>query len=91
MSTVFGRFSTSHTDSVKSQTTLLLLTTADEPSDSRKKGWVGSTPESMTPTEVPVPVRAVPSAPARVAMASSPRVAWWEVYWLNSIGVLPSR
>ena len=45
----------------------------------------------MTPTDTPLPVSAVPSAPVRVLIASSPRVARWEVSRLNSIGVLPSR
>ena len=88
---MFGRFTTWQSASVRSQSTLLLLTTADPPPGSWRNGCVGSTPESMTPTETPLPVRAVPSAPVRVLIASSPRVEVWEVYWLISIGWLPSR
>jgi hypothetical protein len=52
---------------------------------------VGSTPESMTATETPLPSRARPFAPVSVATASAPRVAALEVSCVKEIGVLPSR
>ena len=56
-----------------------LATTALLPSSLRKYGCVGSTPESMTATETPLPSRASPFAPVRVSTASAPRVAVFEV------------
>ena len=73
-----------------SQTILRFLTTALVPSAFCRNGWVGSTPESMTATETPLPSRAVPSAPVRVLRASSPRVALLEVDSSISMGWLPS-
>ena len=66
-------------------------TTVLLPSALRKYGCVGSTPESMTATETPLPSSASPSAPVRVATDSAPRVAVFEVSWVKAIGVLPSR
>ena len=73
-----------------SQTILRFLTTAEEPSAFCRNGWLGSTPESMTATETPVPSRLVPLAPERVLRASSPRVALLEVARVNAMGWLPS-
>ena len=67
-----------------------MATTALLPSASLKYGCVGSTPESITPTETPLPVSLVPSAPVRVWVASSPRVAWLEVVEKNSMGWSPA-
>ena len=49
------------------------------PSSFLKYGCVGSTPESMTATETPLPSSASPFAPVSVATASAPRVAVLEV------------
>ena len=65
-----------------------LRTTAVPPSASLKSGWVGSTPESMTATETPVPSSLVPLAPVRVSRASAPRVAVLEVSSKNRIGLV---
>ncbi len=93
VSTLLGSFTTQSVPVVLSSrhSDFRFATTADEPSGSLKNGCVGSTPESMTATETPLPFRAEPSAPVRVCIASAPRVAWWEVLRVNSIGVLPSR
>ncbi len=73
-----------------SQRTFMFFTTAEEPSSSARNGWDGSTPESMTATETPLPSSDVPSAPVRVLRASSPRVALLEVAMEKSMGWLPS-
>ena len=57
------------------QTLLRLATTALLPSSFWNEGWVGSTPESMTATETPLPSSAEPFAPVKVLAASAPRVA----------------
>ena len=72
-------------------TLLRLRTTAVPPSGSCRNGCVGSTPESMTATDTPVPSSAVPLPPVRVLRASDPRVAVFEVASENEIGWLPSR
>src|SRR3954465_14068094 len=73
------------------QTLLRLATTALPPSASWRNGGDGSTPESMTATETPLPSSGCPFAPVRVCTASAPRVAVFEVWSKNSIGLLPSR
>ena len=73
-----------------SHTILRFLTTAEVPSAFCRNGWVGSTPESMTATETPLPSRLVPSAPVRVARASLPRVAVLDVESSILMGWLPS-
>jgi hypothetical protein len=45
----------------------------------------------MRPTETPLPLSELPSAPVSVFNASSPRVAWLEVVPRSLIGWLPSR
>ena len=70
---------------------LFRLATTALPSSSCRYGCVGSTPESMTATETPLPSSASPFAPVSVATASAPRVAVFDVSWVKAIGVLPSR
>ena len=90
VSTTVGSACTVQAASNGSHRVLRLATTALLPSASAKAGWVGSTPESMTATETPRPVSAVPSAPVSVCAASTPRVAVFDVSSRNSIGWLPS-
>ena len=90
LSTTAGSFCTEQASSNGSHSVLRLATTALEPSASAKAGCVGSTPESMTATETPVPVSAVPSAPVWVCPASRPRVAVLDVASRSSIGCLPA-
>ena len=68
VSTMFGTATTQSVLVVDSsrQRLFRLATTALLPSALRKYGCVGSTPESMTATETPLPSRAWPFAPVRV-------------------------